>query len=191
MGHSPNVASTRYGQVYVTSYYDGDASKLWFVPLSSTNNPYFGTGFLGTEKGYIKKKDVTAYFFNYYYEADAGDTYTFTYYYGDDSQDKYTGTVYYPVTGTYYYPGWKSPLRLNKTGQQGYYEITGMSYTGDPGKYGQVSVDWYYDRDASGQRYRPVNYTGANYLWSESGYIISSGVSAYRFGLGWWEADVE
>ena len=108
--------TSNYGQVYVTSYYDGDASKLSFVPVNST--AVMGTEYLGSEVGYIKNAGVAAYQFGKsYYEADAGNTFTFKYTYGNE--DYYTGKVYAAPNGAYY-PGWKSVYTTaNESGKVG------------------------------------------------------------------------
>ncbi len=41
---------TKYGQVYVTNYHDGETNKN-FTPVDSTNP--LGTAYIGSEAGYI------------------------------------------------------------------------------------------------------------------------------------------
>ena len=183
------VAATDYGKVFVTGYYDGDASKLTLTPVNSTTPAT--TLDLGNEKGYIKKAGVAAYLFSRYYEADAGDTYTFKYTYGNG--DYYTGKFYYNPAGVYYYPGWKSAYTVaNETGKVGSYEITGVSYSGVAATdYGKVFVTGYYDGDASKLTLTPVNSTTPATtlgLGNEKGYIKQAGVKAYLFSR-YYEAD--
>ena len=182
------VANTDYGKVFVSSYYDGDASKLAFVPVNSTIPAT--TAYLGNENGYIKKDGVSAYLFSRYYEADAGDTYTFRYSYGNG--DYYTGKVYArPIYA--YYPGWKSAYTAtNESGSVGNYEITGVSFTGvATTDYGKVFVSSYYDGDSSTLGFTPVNLTTPlrNSLSGErKGYIKQDGVKDYLFSR-YYEAD--
>ncbi len=181
--------SSRYGQVFVTQYYDGDQSKKTFRPLNYTSP--LGTNFLGSELGYIKNADVAVYKFGKgYYEADAGDTYTFRYTYGNG--DYYEGKVYRDPLSAVYYPGQKINV-VNELGKTGYYEIKGVSYSGvDSTQYGQVFLTKYYDGDTTKKTFTPVSSSlpkGTNYLKSEVGYIKNAGVANYRFGNGYYEAD--
>ncbi len=167
------VDKANYGQVFLTKYYDGDTTKKTFTPVDSTNPK--GTKYLKSELGFIKNADVSVYRFGRgYYEADAGDTYTFrTYSLTDTNGDWYEGKVYRATTSTVYYPGWKLD-KANELKITGYYEITGVSYSGvDSTKYGQVFLTKYYDGDQTKKSFKPLNATapmGTNYLKSELGY---------------------
>ena len=70
LSHS-GVASTDYGKVFVTSYYDGDSTKLKLPVVDAAASK--GTNFLGSEKGYVKTANVPDYQFSSYYEADSTD----------------------------------------------------------------------------------------------------------------------
>jgi len=110
---------------------------LEFKPVNF--NAAAGTGYLGSEVGYIKQAGVTEYKFGQgYWEADTGDTYSFRYSFGND--DWYTGTVYLNPAYNAYYPG-RSWTNKNESGQTGSYSITGLSHNGVAATaYGQVFV---------------------------------------------------
>jgi hypothetical protein len=183
------VAATEFGKVYLSSYYDSDASKTSFRPVGYTIAK--GNTYLGSEVGYIKMAEVLDYRFGKgWYEADAGDTYTFRYTYGNG--DYYEGRVQDDLWSTRYYPG-KAWTKRNETGRTGAYKITGLSYKGVAAtEYGKVYLSSYYDGDASQTLFRPLGYTtfkGDAYLGSEAGYIIKLNTAAYYFGKGYYEAD--
>jgi hypothetical protein len=193
-----NINPSNVGKVWATKYYDSESN------LTITNVSASGTGYMGSEKGYLYGQTVPDYKFGYdfagyiiygdikkpiYYvfEADVGDKYTFKYTYGNG--DYYEGSVY-RAPGIYY-PGWKL-TKLNELKKLGFYEITGMSLTNDTAKYGQVFVDLYYDGESS-KNYEPLNKgqaVGTAYLGSERDYIVKSKSSDYLFGKGYYEADV-
>ena len=54
------VASSKYGQVYVTKYYDGDRTKKSFYPGGDATSAK-GTNYLKSELGYIKNANVGVY----------------------------------------------------------------------------------------------------------------------------------
>ncbi len=113
-------------------------------------------------------------------------------YYYSGNDDYYTGKVYRNPTSTVYYPGLKL-TKTNELGLDGYYQITGVSYSGvDKSNYGQVFVTKYYDGDNTKKSFTPVDSTnpkGTTYLKSELGFIKNADVSIYRFGRGYYEAD--
>lgn len=194
-----NINPSNVGKVWATKYYDSESN------LTITNVSATGTGYMGSEKGYlygqttvpdfkfgydfagfiiVNLKKIPIY---YVYEADVGDTYSFKYVYGNG--DYYEGKVY-RAPGVYY-PGWKL-TKKNELGLDGYYEITGMSLTNDTAKYGQVFVDNYFN-DENKTAYQPLKKgtaVGSSYLGSEQDYIVRDGVPDYRFGKGYYEADI-
>ena len=117
------------------------------------------------------------------------DTYTFKYTYGS-GKDYYTGTVSaHPLVE--YYLGYRFSKK-NETGATGYYEITGFDYVGDFSQYGQVYVDKYYDAE-SNKTFTPKHQgqaVGNFHLGSEVDYVGVDGVQDYKFGQGYYEADV-
>ena len=184
------ISSSYYGKVRVLKYFDGDVSQKEYVPLNAAS--YAGTSGLGSEQDYIVKDAIPDYVFGKgYTEADVGDKYYFRYVYNNGSDpDYYKGYVYAEPTYGYFI-GWKKELQ-NETGNLGYYEITGMEYTGDGSvRKGRVYVSQYYDGDTTQKIYKPVN-TGMltnKYLGNEYSFIISTGVLDYQFGGGLVEAD--
>jgi len=116
--------------------------------------------------------------------------YTFKYkYYNGDS---YGGWVY-ADTNQGYYPG-KKWNQKDENGLTGLYEITGMR--ADNPDYvnllGKVYINDYYDAESK-KWYTPVHKgqaVGTAYLGSELDYILRDGVEAYKFGQGYYEADV-
>ncbi len=177
---------TKYNQVFVDTYHDGESNKN-FSPLHK--GQAVGTALLGSELDYICQDGVKDYQFGKgYTEADVGDKYTFRYTYGNG--DYYQGTVY-RAPGVGYYPG-RIIERKNETGKTGYYEFLSMTYTGEKTKYGQVYVDLYKDGE-SGRSYAPLKKgqaVGTALLGSEQDSICQDGVTAYKFGKGYTEADV-
>jgi len=182
--------TAKYGQVYVDNYKDGESAKS-FTPVHK--GQAVGTNYLGSELDYIVKDGVAAYQFGKgWYEADVGDRYVFRYSYDKDNPlaEYYQGVVY-RSPGVVYYPGYTSDKK-NETGKTGSYQILSMSYTGDTAKYGQVYVDYYKDGEST-KGFTPVHKgqaVGTNYLGSEMDYILKDGVAAYKFGQGYYEADV-
>lgn len=193
-----NVSPNNAGKVRVTRYYDAESN------LSITSLTASGSNYMGSENGYlygqttvkdfkfgygfagfitIDRKKIPVY---YVFEADVGDKYFFKYVYGNG--DYYEGTVY-RAPGLYY-PGWKS-TKKNELGLEGYYEITGMTLTNDTAKYGQVYVDRYFDGESK-RSYDPLKKGAAvgTRLGTEEDYIIKANVASYRFGRGYYEADV-
>lgn len=186
-GNAADSYASRLGQVYVDSYYDAE-SRQQYIPVST--GKAVGTGYLGTEQDYLLKAGVAAYRFGKgYYEADVGDQYLFRYTFGNG--DFYRGLVYQAPAADGYYPGQKI-TKKNELGLDGYYEILAASWTGDTSKYGQVFVDLYRDGESQ-KNYAPVSKgkaVGSSYLGSELDYILRAGVEMYKFGQGYYEADV-
>ncbi len=181
------------GQVFISSYYDAESGKS-FTPLE--NDGALGAGYLGSEHGYIIKDGVSEYYFGEgQYEADlvTGRTNTFRLSYANG--DYYTGTVYADPAASRYYLGYTQTV-TDENGQTATYEITAVApgAATDP-RYGSVYVTGYYDAE-TGQTYTPTvigKPLGANYLGSETGYILKSNIDYLRFGFSggvFWEADV-
>ena len=64
-----NTAASNYGKVYLSSYYDGDATQKSYTPINSTLPQ--GSAYLGRESGFIVQATIPAYQFGSgYYEAD-------------------------------------------------------------------------------------------------------------------------
>ena len=106
--------------------------------------------------------------------------------------DYYTGTVY-AATDKGYYPG-KAWTKKDENGLLGTYTITGVGVGQDAyaGLLGQVFVDNYYDAESK-KLYKPVHKgkaVGTAFLGSEVDYIGVDAVNVYRFGKGYYEADV-
>jgi hypothetical protein len=170
------------GQVFVSTYYDAESKKT-YAPLNSAS--VAGSQHLQSESGYIIKAGIADFAFGKgYWEADLGACYNFTYRYGNG--DYYQGQVY--ASQDYgYYPGWKKQV-ANETGYVGYYEINSLSYIEDVSNYGQLFVNKYYDKETR-KKYSIINFSGNNYLGSESGYIISANLGSHFFAYGFYEAD--
>jgi hypothetical protein len=184
------VGFQKAGQVYVGSYYDQESGKT-FTPLG--NDQPLGTGYLGTEAGYIIDNQVAQYYFaagsQSVREADlvVGNKNTFAFHYLNG--DYYTGAVYASPNTFQYYVGYRE-YTTDENSDPGYFEITHVEKASSR-PFGQVFVYDYYDSE-SGQTFIPVNrdkVKGYQYLGSESGYIIRGGVSYLQFGGGYWEAD--
>jgi hypothetical protein len=116
--------------------------------------------------------------------------YSYKFLYGNG--DYYTGTVFAPLEKEYYVG--LSWTKQDENGQPGIYQITSMGiYNNGYAKLaGQVYVDSYKDGE-SGKIFNPVHKgkaVGAAYLGSEVDYILKDGVAAYKFGQGYYEADV-
>ena len=103
--------------------------------------------------------------------------------------DYYSGTVYAsPDYG--YSPGWRSEPITDENGVTGYYTVTSQTgFVDDADQFGQVLVSSYYDQEY-GNSYIPLKYAqavpaaaGAEYLGSESDYIIQDGPQSLRFGF--------
>ncbi len=178
------------GLVYVDTYYDAESGNT-YTPVS--NGSAVGTNYLKSEHDYIIQDGVSEYYFGGgYYEADlTAYAYTFTFTYGDG--DYYKGTVYAaPEYG--YYTGYTQTV-TDENGQTGTYTITGVTPGFDVSLAGEVYVTSYYDYE-SGKPYTPVGIgtaVGIDYLWSESDYIIQSGITDYLFGNSggtFYEADL-
>ncbi len=117
--------------------------------------------------------------------------YTFKYTYGNN--DKYTGTVYagedkgYSTGNTW--------TKVDENGQTGTYEITdrlpGSAAYFD--KLGEVYVDNYFDAE-SNKNFTPLHkgqdVANKSYLENEIDYIGVNGANDYKFGQGYYEADV-
>jgi len=182
--------SRKFGQVSGTGYFDAESGKT-YKPLGGGS---LGTGYLGSESGYIVRKNIPylrfGAFDGVHREADVAAQYTFSFYYGNG--DYYQGTVY--ALGRDYYTGFKKfqdDETTLQTGTPGYYEITAAKYSGYSNKLGQVGIHSYYDKE-SGKTYRPRSKgrtVGTNYLGSEYDYIIKKNVEKYYFGGGYYEAD--
>ncbi len=120
--------------------------------------------------------------------------YNFTYYYNDGKGDYYNG-YFYAATNLGYDLNYIKPIAKDENNQPGFYKITKATYAGffntDNKK---VFVTNYYDL-ASKKSFTPQNSTspmGSNYFGSEYGYILRTGIGAYRFGkygLNFYEAD--
>ena len=168
------------GQVYVNSYYDGDASYSYALSVSG-----YGYSGLGSESGTVTGSYNSDDFSNYseadFYSYISYDQYNFTYYYGNG--DSYSGYGYV-LTGTYYAGQTISPYP-NETGNDGYYYIDSVYY-GSGGSDGQVYVSSYYDGDTSFSTYL-VSGLGYSGLGSEFGTV--SGSSSDSFS-NYYEADL-
>jgi hypothetical protein len=178
--------TSKYGDVYVSSYYDAESDKT-FTPVS--NGTAVGTNYLASEHDYIIKSGVSEYYFGGgYYDADlVSYAYAFLFTYG--SGDYYTGTVY--AEPEYGYSASYTMTTTDEKGNTDTYAITGVTTGYDVSRAGQVYVSSYYDA-GSNKTYTPVSggtAGGANYLTSEHGYIIQSGVPEFYFGGGYYEAD--
>lgn len=122
--------------------------------------------------------------------------YDFTFYYDNGNGDSYTGSVY-ALTGYNGYQVGYTQSVTDENGQPGYYDITAATALGsDSSHVGEVYVSSYYDSQI-GHTYTPVGNSaalGTNYLDSEVGYIIQSGIPEFEFGQGtngtFYEADV-
>ncbi len=167
--------------VYIDSYYDSQTLS-YYTPTS------YGGDYLGSESGYIGYESTQDQLFGLsggiFYEADytappQGYTYNFTFYY--DSGDYYSGTVYAGL-------GYTPPSGVVTESGQGHYELSGPYYA-PPGQDGLVYVDSYTDGE-SGRTYTGNKLffysavAGADYLGSESGYIIQADNSEFFFGAG-------
>ena len=125
--------------------------------------------------------------------ADPRYDFTFTY----SNGDSYTGYVY--ALDSYGYSlGYTQDVTGIEGGLTGRYQITNVD-ANDPSTPGQVFVTGYTDSE-NGATYSLSNnnlfpadpnnaYFGANYLSSESGYIIRSDFPDFQFGGGYYEAD--
>lgn len=179
-----------YGQVRVNSYFDAESGKT-FVPVNAG-----GSGYLGSESGYIAGPAAPTRFGQGYEEADytAGQVNTFRFTYANG--DYYTGKVYAEGNSGLYYQGYTKTV-TDENGQKGIYEITEVAAgtPKDAKKYGKVFVTDYYDAE-SGKHYTPLNSSkpmGSMYLGSETGYLFKKGPSYLRFGAKdgvFWEADI-
>ncbi len=117
--------------------------------------------------------------------------FSFDYYFNgqDNTSDYYTGYVYdyidsYQV-GQFYDPN----PEQNSTGKNGRYLITGMSDVSNPVQHQQVTIDRYYDTDATGQSFIPTEFStqtiaGRKGLGSEIAHIGNT-----AFGQDRWEYD--
>jgi hypothetical protein len=117
--------------------------------------------------------------------------FSFDYYFNgqDNTSDYYTGYVYdyidsYQV-GQFYDPN----PEQNSTGTNGRYFITGMGDVSNPVQHQQVTIDRYYDTDATGQSFIPTEFStqtiaGRKALGSEIGHIGN-----VAFGQDHWEYD--
>ena len=174
------------GQVFVSTYYDAESKKT-FTPKHQ--GQAVGINHLGSELDYVGVDGVQDYKFGQgYYEADVGDKYTFRYTYANG--DYYTGIVY-RTPGNLYYRGYKLNKK-NETGETGYYQITSMTYTGETANYKLVYVNTYHDGE-SNKNFTPLHQgqaVGINHLGSELDYVGVDGVQDYKFGQGYYEADV-
>ena len=204
------------GLVTLSSYYDRESAKKWYVIGSPFTTA--GTKYLGSESGYILKKDYAPYRFGGasttsnggYYEADLTYArYDFTHFYNVGTGDRYAGYVYAP---TYYnHIDFYSHVTYQKgekifTGDEnktsGYYLFTSVTDRGtNKAQVGQVFVTSYFDKE-SGKTITPVDgltkALGTDYLGSEEGYIYKTGIPEYRFGGsysvwqgGYYEADLK
>ncbi|MFZ5448336.1 MAG: glycosyl hydrolase family 17 protein [Thermodesulfobacteriota bacterium] len=182
---------SQVGQVYVTSYHDAGSGKD-YTPVS--NGSAVGTAYLTSEHDHIIQSGIGAYYFGGgYYEADAkADRYDFWYWNSNGSGDYYSGYVYAPADYGYT-PGYIKWTQ-DESGYSGYYYIYGSEVAAaDYSQAGQVYVTNYYDA-GSGKDYTPVSTgtaVGTAYLTSEHDYIIQSGIEAYYFGGGYYEADAK
>jgi hypothetical protein len=169
------------GEVLLYDYYDAQSAMFF-----TTVNTLGGTEYLGKESGYILTDKVAQYRFGRgYEEADLVtgriNAFRFTYANGD----YYTGTMYAdPATLTYYH-GY-TQTALDENGELGAYEITAVTpgTAKDAKNYGKVLVSVYFDAE-SGNTYKTTSGAkpvGTDYLGSEMGYIVKSGVSYLQFG---------
>ena len=183
---SAPTAGGQLGQVFVTSYTDQE-TKVNSTPVNAATP--LGLAYLKSELGYIKIANIPDYKFGQgCYEADLGDHYTFRYTYMNG--DYYDGIVY-RAPGVGYYPGRKITVK-NETGRTGYYQLISMTYTGDTAKYNQVYVNTYHDGE-SNKNFTPLHKgqaVGTTLLGSELDYIGVDNVPDYKFGQGFYEADV-
>jgi hypothetical protein len=189
------------GQVYVNSYYDQETHQA-FTPVSS--GAATGANYLGSEHDYIVKPGVAQYLFGEssgtFYEADLiAAMYTYEFIYNNGKGDYYTGEVYASPTYGYYVGLTFSTHKKDENGKHSYYLITGVSYLEDTSKFGQVTVDAYYNRETDRTYAAEVSW-GRNYLGSEYGFIEVPGPHGYRkstpftdylFGGGFLEADLK
>lgn len=114
--------------------------------------------------------------------------YEFTCYYDNGSGDHYSG-YFYGSPGSYTVGQHLFPF-TDENGQPGYYTIDAV-HAGVPGENGQVFVDSYYDAESLAyQTVATGNPVGTAGLGSEDAYIRLSGVPEYRFGGGYYEADL-
>lgn len=172
--------ASKYGQVFVDKYYDKESNKT-YTPLNSKSAA--SASGLGSEEGYLVKNGVTNYHFSKTDSADFETCYDFKF--TLTNGDYYIGQVYaLPEQG--YRSGY------TKASGIGTYEITKAKVGSFPGKSGEVYVSKYYDAESK-KTYTPVNSKtslGNQYLGSEGGSIIKSGIDYYAFNNSR-EADVE
>ena len=193
------------GQVFVDIYHDIQSNRD-FIPVHAGR--VVGLNYLGSEQDYIIKAGVPEYAFGGgVEEADLAARYTYKFIYNDGKGDYYTGAVYASQDYGYFVGQTFSNHALDENQQHSYYQITGVSYLEDTSKYGQVSVDNYYDVEKR-RAYRPTFTWGSNYLGSESGFIhlkhlkrhpeifdpakgFPHHIAKFYFGGGYYEADVK
>jgi hypothetical protein len=148
-----------------------------------------GGGYLNSEAGYIIMTGVPEYFFSSGESADlVSYAYDFTFTYGNN--DRYTGTVY--AAPEYGYREGYTRSTVDENGLTGTYLITAQAAGFDVGQAGQVLVNAYYDAE-SARSFTPVHagsVVGTKYLTSEVDHIIQTDVPEYKFGGGYWEADL-
>lgn len=187
-GAASDQYAAKLGQVLTdATYYDAETKASYKIA-----KPSVGYSYLGKETGYILRAGVPYYQFGKgYYEADVGDRYTYKYVYGNG--DYYSGYLYVAPHDARYFVG-QTTTKKNALGISGYYEITGISYTGvAPSEYGKTWITHYYDGSSSKKMIKPLFYTsplGSQYLGSEIGYIINDEYPQYRIGKGYYEADL-
>ncbi|HBL62659.1 MAG TPA: hypothetical protein DDZ80_31050, partial [Cyanobacteria bacterium UBA8803] len=192
-------SSSDVGLVYVSDYFDGDASGQNYTPLYYSQGLASGYIGLGSELDYISG-DITGFddFGRGFYEADAANVSMYTFYYDYGNGDYYSGYVIgsdldYIVGATYDSGTYTGPTEI---GTDGFYQITG-EYSLDASfasSLGDVFVTSYVDGDTSGQTYIPYYYSlgfasGSNYLGSEVDYIFGAGTGYDYFGYDYYEAD--
>ncbi|MFZ5447842.1 MAG: DNRLRE domain-containing protein [Thermodesulfobacteriota bacterium] len=175
------------GQVFVDNYYNQESASP-YTPMHTGSA--VGTNYLGTESDYILKDGVTEYLFGtigglgLFYEADlVSYAYGLTFNYAGG--DFYSGYVFAaPEYG--YYAGYTQSA-ADEYGQTGSYSISWEYGSYDFNLAGQVWVNDYYDHE-SDRSFTPIRSgsgtaAGANYLGSESDYIIEDAVPSYAFGF--------
>lgn len=154
-------------EVYITSYYDGDASYSDAYDIT-TYGPYYGLLNTTAPYGYAYNSNYSNIdnFFSTYYEADLPVTntdviYDYTYYYGNG--DYFTGSGIADSSDNYY-TGLTIDSGYNETGNYGYFYIDSVfDYGVDYGLADEVSVYSYYDADTGYGSVNDINSDNPHY----------------------------
>jgi hypothetical protein len=191
--------ASRYGQVMVTEYYDGQSQTLF-----GRNQLLFGQvgTYLKSEYGRLLLMDTPTYQFGWIdgelQQADPYWRYDFTCSYENGAGDSYTGTFY---DHQLYEVGDQVYAFTDEHGLPGHYVITAVEAV-DAGMDGRVYVNSYADKE-SGKTYTAGDLShpllaalpaGTQFPGSEAGYIIKEGEPDFFFGRGenddFYEADL-